>query len=225
MQCQFSDEEVFCLVQHQLKQIWGDIFVLSKDDMNSLKNALRRTEECFKDVRAGYFHKDEKVIFHIEHSVQYMVFLYYLSNCFHRNGKDDIASAVYYLNKSMNSVELFYAVELPAHFCMEHPLGTVLGRAQYGDHFFVYQGCTVGGNQKGGNIYYPVIGNYVTMYSNSKILGNCYIGDNVIIGANAYIKDMDIPSNCMVFGQYPNVIIKEKQEEKIMQIKEHLWLI
>jgi serine O-acetyltransferase len=119
----------------------------------------------------------------------------------------------------MNSVELFYAIELPKHFCMEHPLGTVLGRAQYGDYFFFYQGCTVGGN----NSYYPVIGNNVTMYSNSKVLGNSHIGDNVVIGANAYIKDTDIPENSIVFGQYPDNIIKSSMNNKIDDINKSLW--
>ena len=45
----------------------------------------------------------------------------------------------------MNSVDLFYAIELPQKFGAEHPLGSVMGRAKYGDGFFFYQGCTVGG--------------------------------------------------------------------------------
>ncbi len=53
-----------------------------------------------------------------------------------------------------------------------------------------------------------MLGNNITMYSNSKILGKSKIGDNVIIGANAYVKDTDIPDNSMVFGEFPNLIIK-----------------
>ena len=68
-------------------------------------------------------------------------------------------------------------------FCL-----SVLGRASYGDYFFVYQGVTVGGN-KG---LYPVIGKNVVMYSHSKILGKSRICNNVIVSANTYIKDEDI---------------------------------
>lgn len=37
----------------------------------------------------------------------------------------------------------------------------------------------------------------------------------MLIGANAYVKDMDVPDNSMVFGQYPNVIIKSGYEDNI----------
>jgi serine O-acetyltransferase len=96
-------------------------------------------------------------------------------------------------------------VELPESFFFEHPLGMVLGRAKYGDEFFAMQGCTVGGNK----MKYPEIGKNVKMYSNSKILGKAIIGDNVLIAANTYIKGESIPSNSIVFGQSPNLIIKD----------------
>ena len=43
----------------------------------------------------------------------------------------------------MHTVDWFYQVELPVHFMAEHPLCSVLGKAKYGDYFFVYQGTTV----------------------------------------------------------------------------------
>lgn len=137
-------------------------------------------------------------------SVMYCNYLYQVSHILYKNGYSIIADKVYYLNKMLNALDLFYAIELPEHWNCEHPIGSVMGRARYGDFFLFYQGCTVGGNHTN----YPIIGNNVTMYSNSKILGKCNIGNNVVIGANTYIKDTDIPDNTMVFGQYPNLIIK-----------------
>jgi serine O-acetyltransferase len=43
------------------------------------------------------------------------------------------------------------------------------------------------------------------------ILGNSKIGNNVILGAGACVKDQDIPDNSMVFGSSPNLIIKKKK--------------
>ena len=83
----------------------------------------------------------------------------------------------------MNSVELFYEVELPKYFYLDHPLGSVMGRAKYGEYFMFSQGCTVGEN-KG---VYLKIGDFVIMYSNSKIIGASTIGNNCIISANTYI--------------------------------------
>lgn len=87
-----------------------------------------------------------------------------------------------------------------------------MGRAKYGNGFFFYQCCTVGGpKDEEGNIYYPVIGENVHMYANSSVLGNCKIGNNVNIGAGAIVKNQNIPDNCTVFGQSPNLIIKQNK--------------
>lgn len=107
-------------------------------------------------------------------------------------------------------MDFFYEVKLPNIWGCEHPLGSIMGRARYSDYFFFYQGCTVGGN----NGYYPTIGHNVTMYSNSKILGDAHVGDNVILGANTYVKDEIIPDNSIVFGQSPNLVIKRKGRNK-----------
>ena len=48
------------------------------------------------------------------------------------------------------------------------------------------------------------------MTANSKVFGNSYIGNNVIIGVDACIKDEDIPDNSLVFGQSPSLIIKKR---------------
>lgn len=119
---------------------------------------------------------------------------------------------MYYLNKMLNAVDLFYAIDLPERWSCEHPLGSVMGRAAYGDHFFFYQGCTVGGNYNNGILEYPRIGDDVIMYSDSKIIGNSIIGDHVKIAANAYIKNEIIPNNSIVFGQSPNLIIKRRKD-------------
>ena len=142
----------------------------------------------------------------------YCNYLYWVSHLLFKAGESHIADKIYYLNKMLNAVELFYEVELPDIWSCEHPIGSVMGRAEYGNYFFFYQGCTVGGNRHGmgGEIIYPVIGEHVTMFSGSKVLGNSRIGDNVTLAANSYVINIDIPSNSIVFGQSPELIIKAK---------------
>jgi serine O-acetyltransferase len=144
-----------------------------------------------------------------------MIFLYFLSNTIYKTGgATSLCDKVYYLNKIMNSVDLLYAIELPVHWSAEHPLGSVMGRAKYGDKFFFYQGCTVGGSGRmdgNGNCIYPIIEENVTLYCNSTVLGKCHIGKNVRIGAGAIVKDQDIPDDCTVFGESPNLIIKKNK--------------
>lgn len=130
---------------------------------------------------------------------------------------------VYYLNKIMHSIDWFYAVSLPEHFGAEHPLGSVLGRANYGDYFFIYQGCTVGGNRKGGTLYYPDMGHHCVMFANSSIIGKCNIENNVILSSYCHVKDEDVPDNCIVFGESPHLIIKERTEEEIHRMISNIW--
>lgn len=179
-----------------------------------LDNALDRLEKCFQGIDNKYFKLESgEVKFNPFHSVQYMTFLYIMANELYRNGVSSIlCDKLYYLNKTMNGLDMFYAIELPEVWSAEHPVGSVLGRAKYGEGFFFYQGCTVGGNRsKDGVLYYPVIGRNVRMYANSSLIGQCNVGDNVILGAGALVKDTDIPSNSIVFGQSPNLIIKENK--------------
>lgn len=178
-----------------------------------LDKTLERMSKCFAGVDNKYFKLNQKVQFNPFHSVQYMTFLYILGNELYRNGVSSILSdKLYYLNKTMNGLDIFYAIELPEVWSAEHPVGSVLGRAKYGDGFFFYQGCTVGGNRgKDGVLHYPIIGCNVRMYANSSLIGRCNVGDNVIIAAGTLVKNTDIPSNSIVFGQSPNLIIKERK--------------
>ncbi|MDY2930762.1 MAG: transferase [Muribaculaceae bacterium] len=185
-------------------------FFISEEEMNELeiasKIAINKANQNFQYSDNKYFRGYNRL-----HSVMNMIFRYYLSNeLYKRNQCPGLCDKIYYLNKIMHSVDLFYAIELPQYFSAEHPLGSVMGRAKYSDGFFFYQGCTVGGTKdKTGNIHYPEIEENCHMFANSSILGKCHIGKNVNIGAGAIVKNQDIPDNCTVFGQSPNLIIKK----------------
>lgn len=202
------------LLEQLCRQLFN-FFNISADEKEELANCLDETlQRCSENFAASdnkYFSQG----FNPYHSVMYMIFLYYLSNIIYkRNLCAGLCDKVYYLNKIMNGVDLFYAINLPDHFAAEHPIGTIMGRAQYGDNFLFYQCCTVGGvKDANGHIYYPIIGDNVHMYANSTILGKCNVGSNVDIGAGAVVKNQDIPNNSIVFGESPNLIIKNKKSK------------
>lgn len=123
----------------------------------------------------------------------------------------------------MHANDWFYQIDLPKHFMCEHPLGSVLGRAEYGDYLMIYQGTTVGGSRKDGLLFYPVIGSNVLLYANSTVLGDCHIGNNVIISAESYLINEMIPNNSIVFGKSPNIQIKHVTEDKIKSMTSHIW--
>lgn len=210
-------EEILVQLLMQLKSH----FFITEEEKDVIESrfdyAIASCEENFLHSENKYYFTEvggaKTCRFNPYHSVQYMTFLYYLSHDIYKNSKaGQLCDKLYYLNKIFHSVDLFYAIDLPAHFGAEHPLGSVMGRAQYSNDFFFYQGCTVGGTRDSqGNLFYPELGMNVHMYSNSSILGNCHIGNNVNIGAGCIVKNQNVPDNCTVFGQSPNLIIKLKK--------------
>lgn len=205
----------------QLNNYWYEI------DNNMIKQAMLQALEVVENNYIGIpdkrFWNGMEVVFSPYMSTQWMNFLYRLSHALYMNGAGIAADQVYYLNKIMHSIDWFYAIDLPIHFHCEHPLGSVLGRANYGDYLFVYQGTTVGGNRSRGELQYPTIGNNVVLYANATVLGKCEIGNNVLISSGSYIINEKIPDNCIVFGSSPNITIKRKSEKEIKQYTHHIW--
>jgi len=204
-----SVETLKKLIQHQIQ----NLFLLEETETEtltrSLPDVLKQTERCFLESKNKYYKKDRKTFFSIYHSGQYCIFLYFLARYIFLSKPENrtLADKIYYLNRTLNGVDLYYEVEMPEVFHLDHPIGSVMGRATYGKNFTFSQHCTVG-NNKG---IFPRIGENVSMLSGSKILGDCIIGDNVIVSANTYIKDADVPANSLVFGSSPNLIIKAQK--------------
>jgi serine O-acetyltransferase len=213
MQLEIPKHDLLELLKKQL----GNFFPLSKSDHlvleESMSIVLDRAEYCFSKTTNRYYSKNGSPYFNPFHSGQYSIFLYYFSNTVYKTNyerKNLLADKIYYLNKAMNSLDLFYEVELPKVFFTDHAVGSVLARATYGEYFSFSQNCTVG-NNKG---VYPVLGENVVVGPGSMILGKCSIGSHVIVAANSFVKDTDIPSYSLVFGQHPNVVIRARTEIK-----------
>lgn len=211
----YDIEEVYNLLISQLAH-WG--WQYNKENIRKeLCSTLERVEECLRALT----YQHEKL--NSYHTVTWSVFLYYLSNSLGKDKFHREAEVVYYLNKIMHCNDWFYQIQLPRHFFGEHPIGSVLGRANYGDYLYVYQGTTVGGNEKDGLTYYPTLGDNVLMYANSTVLGDTKIGNNVIISAGTYLINENIPDNSIVFGRSPNIEVKEKDEDHIKEMTKTIW--
>ena len=215
MRLVIDEREIELLVCRQLKNIWGEKYTADLKFRAEISQALKRIEKCFSKLKGKGFHENGETIFSPFHTTSWSMFLYYLSIDIRIENKRG-ADMVYYLNKVMHSVDWYHEIELPDYFAAEHPLGSVLGRARYSDYLFVYQGTTIGGSyNKYGELYYPELGEKVTLYANSSILGKCRIGSNVVLSANACVKNEDVPSCSIVYGQSPNLVIKRKSEEEM----------
>ena len=180
----------------------------SADFNDTVHTALKRTFKCFSHLKSRYYKKDGVPFFSPAHTGQYSIFLYYLAHSLHVElESSNLASGVYALNKMLHNVDLFYEIELPEIFYLDHPLGSVIGRASFKDYFQFRQNCTVG-NNKG---RFPAFGTNVHLWSGVTIVGNCSVGDHVVFSAGTYVKDQDIPSFSIVFGRSPDLIIKARE--------------
>ncbi|WP_211225373.1 transferase [Halobacillus kuroshimensis] len=202
-------KDLICLVEKQLDHLF---LYDGKKERNLLASAvgkaLGKTAVNFSRIRNKYYRKGGEVYFNPFHSGQYTVFLYYLSRVLREYEAFSLAERIYYLNKVLNAVDLYYEVELPDFFFLDHPMGTVLGRVVYADDFVFSQHITVGNNHD----IFPVFEERVSLLAGAVVIGNCRIGRNTIISAGSFIKDEDIPANSLVFGRSPQLVIKTKPQ-------------
>lgn len=157
-----DDKTLAEYVTKQLNNLFPDNEIKSNVLQAFVRKAVKRLEYCFSRINVKYFFDGKNVLFNHLNTDQYAMFLYYLSNTIWMEEKNNIiASKVYYLNKSLNGLDIFYEVMLPEIFLLTHPVGTVLGRGKFSDYFVAYQRVTIGGNK---NLEYPTLGKGVAIY-------------------------------------------------------------
>ena len=96
---------------------------------------------------------------------------------------------------SLTGIDINPGATIGKYFCIDHGTGIVIGETTtIGEHVKIYQGVTLGalstkrGQLLKGEKRHPTIGNNVTIYSNTSVLGGeTVIGDGVTIGGNAFI--------------------------------------
>jgi len=90
---------------------------------------------------------------------------------------------------------------------LPHSFGVVIGNnVEIGEYCTIYQNVTLGKK----NDFHPKIGNHVTIYASSIIIGNVKIGDWSIIGAGSIVLH-DVLEGTVVAGN-PAQILRRKNE-------------
>lgn len=214
-----SKLELAAYVRGQLSIFFPDGSLLV-DVEPYLDETLCKLNYCFSHIYARYYKKNGKNYFSHLHSDQYSMFLYLLSNTIYKHsGTKSLCEKLFYLNKVLHGIDIFYSVELPEIFVFCHPLGTVLGHAQYSNFFSIYQNCTVGSNAEG---LYPQMGENVTLYKGASVIGNCRIGNNCKISAHSLILNQDVPENNIFIGRPGNFILKTVRKPDPVWSKSYL---
>ena len=203
---------------HYVRKQFENLFPDGTDlgDLQRLVDlALGRIEHCFSRVRLKGFFANGEARFSHWHSDQYAIFLYYLANsAFRERPGHPIADKAYALNKALHALDAFYEVELPDVFAVQHPVGTVLGRASYSDYFMCYHNCTVGANLDND---YPAFGHGVVMYGGSRVIGKTVIGANSFVSTGAIVIDAgQCEPDSVLHGTYPDAR-RSRTERNVMR--------
>lgn len=208
-----SEADLLQLLQRQLTNLFLFEPATEQEDLQaSCSRALEQVAHSFQFHQNTYYRRDGAVYFSPFQSSQYTIFLYYVAyNLGQQEATRGLADRVYYLNKALNGVDLYHQTVLPAVFSLDHPVGSVMGRGEYGNYFSFMQGCTVGQNDGAS----PRIGENVTLMAYASVLGDSSIGDNCILGAQALVIDECIPANSYVFGRSPHLTVLTKSVEQM----------
>lgn len=174
-------------------------------DSNVAKIAFLRTTTCISSIKNW-----SKEGFDFWISWQYSTYLYFLSReIWLQKSNTESATKIFLLNKALNSIELYYKVEMPNNFFLSHTLGVVFAQAKYGNYCVFHQGCTVGRNGDDR----PRLGEGIVLYPNSSIIGRCNVRENTVIAPGVQLVNQDTPGNCYVFmGAKGKPIFKEIDE-------------
>ncbi len=172
-----------------------------------VQGALRRMEPILGAVLSF-----EPLKFNHLNSLQYASFLYLLANeIWLSEGVNDTSDKLFLLNRSINSLDLFYKVKLPQIFVIAHGLGSVLVDTVYGENFIFFHHTTVG--RLGEKV--PIIGDNVILFPHSMILGNSTVGSNSVISAGTIVSNTKIPSDSIVFSNGNSLVIKPRKKKYI----------
>jgi serine O-acetyltransferase len=209
VQTEFKNLESF--VEYILKQMNSCTPCLEDIDksliLKHLPIALERMGPILKAIsifKSGYLN-------HL-HSLQYASFLYVLANeIWAKEGDNGASEKLFLLNRSLNTIDLYFKIKLPKVFFISHGLSSVLGNATYGENLVFFQNVTVG--RVGNKI--PTIGNNVILYSGCSVVGNSIVGDNCVISAGTIISNEVIPDYSIAFSQGGKLVIKATSKNYI----------
>ncbi len=119
-------------------------------------------------------------------------------------------------------IDLHPGAQIGSHFFIDHGTGVVVGETtRIGQHVKLYQGVTLGakslatdatGEVVRGRKRHPDVGDYVTIYANSTILGgDTRLGEHSIIGANVTLLE-SLPPQSIAFNKNNGLTIRPRRQ-------------
>lgn len=86
------------------------------------------------------------------------------------------------------------------------------GQAKFGKQLFITHGVTIGRDIRGKREGVPTFGDRVCIRTNSTIVGNVHIGNDVLIAPNTFVN-FDVPDHSIVIGNPASIHYRENATE------------
>lgn len=220
MKISIGKRELFEYVKNQVDYFFPDKYGFKGKDLEiAFDLSLDRLENCFKYITfPAYCNQKGQTFFSHLHSDQYAHFLYYFSNSLWKQSENKrICDKLIYLNKTLNGFFFSYKGKLPDVFFFGHPVGSIIGNANYSNFLVVFQNVTINTDKGECGEPAPKLGKGLFCAAGAKIIGNKPIGNCVSLGVDALVYNKTIPDNKVVIrDESGKVIIKDRKKEKCM---------
>ena len=213
-----GEQRLYKYVSSQIDSFFpdGKSFCADDDIYKAYLIALGRVENCFKHIILPGFSDEEGNSFlsHL-HTDQYAMFLYYFMNTLWKTSNNNIACGkIMALNRALHGFFVSYKCALPDIFCIQHPVGTVLGNAYYSDYLVVLQNVTVNTGVREDGILAPKLGRGLYLGAGSSVLGIESIGNRCSVGINTVVYNQKMDDDYIAVNRdgIGTQIIKRKKE-------------
>lgn len=98
----------------------------------------------------------------------------------------------------ITTINISYKAEIGRGLYIPHEGNiTISHHSKVGDFCTIHQGVTLGGAGRGGKYGGPTIGDRCFIGTNATVVGKIFVGNNVAIGANAFVCK-DVPNNSVM---------------------------
>jgi serine O-acetyltransferase len=211
MKLSLTKADLCSYIVAQINNFFPDKYSI-KNEINGIFDiAVSRLEFCFRHVALKQYNDGQNILYNHLYSDHNVMFLWFLSNTVWKElQNDNLASKLYYLNKTLHGLDCMYDTALPNVFLIFHSVGTMLGKALYDEYFIVLQGATIGSHHG----EYPILGKGVAFAAHSSAIGKCHIGDRATISVCTTIFKKDIPSDHTAIMNFETGTLKINQSDK-----------
>ncbi len=211
-------------IKNNICLILTDISYNQNDAQNISQNIIEQLPQLYNELinDADAIYQGDPAAESIEEVIVtypgfYAITIYRIANLFYKHKVPVLPRLFTEFAHKETGIDINPGAQIGQRFCIDHGTGIVIGEtAVIGNNVKIYQGVTLGAlsvtKEKAGTKRHPTIGNNVTIYAGSTILGGTtIIGDHTVIGGNVWLTQSTEPHSIVL--NKSEVFVKNKNPQ------------